>query len=291
VVERSESRVPLSRAEADEVLRYWLAAVQQEEALMARPKARAPSRGPSVPRLDMPGSGQEYFKLPLEQAAQLFAEKAPATLQKLFDAELRGFFESWLSGQYRRGDQDRAASHLLTFPVVHLARGELAGLLRCPLDVGFAQAGGAAFTVPTRAERRNGQYPAPPDEARVALAEQPEQRWPFFVDTRLLQQQLGVVRERIDETFERLRAIKSPDARCMLELICELLESELSERFGAVASENAAPRRDAESADAVAQRARGGAARSGGARDADTAAGADGSSQRQAGANTEKVGS
>jgi len=230
VVKRSESRVPLSRAEADEVLRYWLAAVQQEEALMARPKARAPSRGPSVPRLDMPGSGQEYFKLPLEQAAQLFEEKAPATLSKPFDAELRGFFESWLSGQYRRGDQDRAVSHLLTFPVVHLARGELAGLLRCPLDVGFAQAGGAAFAVPTRGERRNGQYPPPPDEARVALAEQSEQRWPFFVDTRLLQQQLGVVRERIDETFERLRAVKSPDTRCMLQLICELLETELSER-------------------------------------------------------------
>ena len=230
MLERSESRVPLTRAEADEVLRYWLAAVQQEEALMARPKARAPSRGPSVPRLDMPGSGQEYFKLPLEQAAALFEEKAHATLHKPFDAELRGFFESWLSGQYRRGDQDRAASHLLTFPVVHLARGELAGLLRCPLDVGFGRAGGAAFAVPTRSERRSGQYPPPPEEARIALAEQPEQRWPFFVDTRLLQQQLGVVRERIDETFDKLRATKAPDARCMLRLLCELLETELAER-------------------------------------------------------------
>lgn len=235
MVEPSNKSAPLTRAEADEVLRYWLATVQQEEALMARPKARAPSHGPSIPRLDMPGSGQEYFKLPLEQAAQLFDEKAPAALSKAFDAELRGFFESWLFGQYRRGEQERAVSHLLTFPVVHLARGELAGLLRCPLDVGFAQAGGAAFAVPTRTERRNGQYPPPPDEARVALAEQPEQRWPFFVDTRLLQQQLGVVRERIDETFERLRAMKSPDARAMLALLCELLETELSERNGAAA--------------------------------------------------------
>ncbi|HET8938906.1 MAG TPA: AAA domain-containing protein [Polyangiales bacterium] len=226
----SESRQPLSRAEADEVLRYWLAAVQQEEALMARPKARAPARGSSVPRLDVPGTGQEYFKLLLEQAAPLFEGKAPPVLHRAFDAELRGFFESWLSGQYRRGEQERAVSHLLTFPVVHLARGELAGLLRCPLEVDFAQAGGAAFAVPTRTQRRNAQYPAPPDQVRVAIAEQSEQRWPFFVDTRLLQQQLGVVRERIDETFERLRSTPAPDARCMLELICELLESELLER-------------------------------------------------------------
>lgn len=239
MVESSESRVPLTRAEAQEVLRYWLAAVQQEEALMARPKARAPTRGPSVPRLDMPASGQEYFKLPLEQAAQLFDDKAPGTLRKPFDAELRAFFESWLWGQYRRGDQERAVSHLLTFPVVHLARGELAGLLRCPLELGFAQAEGAAFSVPTRTERRNGKYPAPPDEVRIALAEQPEQRWPFFVDTRLLQQQLGVVRERIDETFERLRALKSPDARDMLSLLCELLESELNDAHASTSAAGA----------------------------------------------------
>ena len=288
MVERSESRVPLTRAEADEVLRYWLAAVQQEEALMARPKARAPSRGPSVPRLDMPGSGQEYFKIPLEQAAQLFEAKAPATLRKSFDAELRGFFESWLSGQYRRGDQERAVTHLLTFPVVHLARGELAGLLRCPLDVDFAQAGGAAFAVPTRSQRRSGQYPAPPDEARIALADQPEQRWPFFVDTRLLQQQLGVVRERIDETFDQLRAMKSPDARSMLSLLCELLESELSERSRPAAdrgklelaaspvarSERAGRAAVGGDASPVPHRGEARAATNGGARDEDPAVGA-----------------
>jgi RecA/RadA recombinase len=229
----SEKRVVLTRAEADEVLRYWLAAVQQEEALMARPKARAPARGSTVPRLDMPGSGQEYFKLPLAEAAQLLEKKAPPALHKPFDAELRLFFESWLHGQYRRGDQERAVSHLLTFPVVHLARGELAGLLRCPLELSFAQAGGATFSVPTRSQRRGHQYPAAPDEARVVLGEQPEQRWPFFVDTRLLQQQLGVVRERIDESFERLRTTPAPDARRMLEVICELLESELRERTAA----------------------------------------------------------
>lgn len=225
----TERRPPLTRKQAQEVLRYWLAAVQQEEALLSRPKARSPSRGSAVPRLDLPGSGQDYFKLQLGLASQLF--EANAVLHKAFDAELSAFFESWLHSQYRRGDQERAVSHLLTFPVVHLPRGELAGLLRCPVELAFGQPSAASFEVPARGQRRHNNFPPPPSEVRLALVEVPEQRLPFFVDTRLMQQQLGIVREHIDAMFEKLRA-QQPDHQRMLQTVCALLEAELAERAG-----------------------------------------------------------
>jgi hypothetical protein len=216
----------LTRAQANEVLRYWLASVQQEEALSTRPRARRPPSALLAPRLDSPSPGHDYFKLQLDDAlaALLCAE---SVLRKPFDPELGAFFEHWLAQSYRRGDQDRELTHLLAFPVVHLPRGELAGLLRCGLQVEFSDDVGSAFEVPSRSARRRKQYPAAPSQVRLAAAARGNRQWPFFLDTRLLQQQLGVARESIDELFAVLTEAPEISAPQMLRMVCELLEAEL----------------------------------------------------------------
>lgn len=213
----------LGRALGDDVLRYWLAAVRLEEALQVRPAARPTAGGPSVPRLDQPTSGQEYFKLPLDAALVGLLSKQ-TQLTRPFDDEVCGFFETWLHQQYRRSDDESELSHLLCFPVVHLAKGELAGLLRCAVRVRFGSGDSKAFRAPTRGERQRSSYPPAPDEARLTRAAKTEGTWPFFIDTRLLRQPLGVPSEGIDALFEALRSLSNVSERQMLALLTTLLQ-------------------------------------------------------------------
>jgi hypothetical protein len=229
---RPEPTAPLSRKQANDVLRYWRASLQLEEALSTRPRARRPPTELAAPRLDAPNYGHEYFKVALDESlASLLVSRKP--LRKEFDPELGAFFENWLATVYRRGEDDRELNHMLAFPVVHLPRGELAGLLRYSVRVQFGDARGEAFRVPSRVERRQKTYPAAPNEVRVAGTERSAQKWPFFVDTRLLHQQLGVARESIDQLFEVLRKRPEMSERDMLRLVAELLESELGEGYAA----------------------------------------------------------
>jgi hypothetical protein len=132
---------PLTREQGDEVLRYWLAALRLEEALQVRPQARSATHPALVPKLEQPTPGQDYFKLPLDAAlAQLLGSQTQ--VKRAFDGELCGFFETWLDGQYRRSEEEGELSHLLCFPVVHLAKGELAGLVRRGLRLRFANGEG-----------------------------------------------------------------------------------------------------------------------------------------------------
>jgi len=234
----SKQAAPLNRAQANDVLRYWLASLQQEEALSTRPKARRPLMAAAELRLDAPSPGQDYFKVPIDAAlAALLAGRTE--LRKAFDAELGAFFETWLLGQYRRADQDRDLSHLLAFPVVHLPRGELAGLLRCAVRVRFGDPAGPEFQVPTRSQRRRKEYPSAPGEARLGAVERGARQWPFFVDTRLLHQQLGVASESIDAMFESLRGEDEVDECQMLTLVADMLESELRQASQATTSQSA----------------------------------------------------
>jgi hypothetical protein len=225
----SSSRPPnqataLTREQGDEVLRYWLAALRLEEALQVRPQARRTTHTALVPRLEQPTPGQDYFKLPLDAPlAQLLGPQTQ--LKRAFDGELCGFFETWLDGQYRRSDEEVELTHLLCFPVVHLAKGELAGLVRCGVRLRFATGDGKAFYAPSRAERLRGVYPPPPDEVRVTRAPKVEAAWPFFIDTRLLRQPLGVPSEGIDALFEALRALKDASEQQMLALLTLTLET------------------------------------------------------------------
>jgi hypothetical protein len=218
-------------------LKYWRGSLQLEEALATRPRARRAPVEPTMtaPRLDAPSFGHEYFKLAVDGALEslLFEERA---LRKPFDPELCSFFETWLATQYRRGGDDRELSHMLAFPVVHLPRGELAGLLRYNVRVSFGDLTGHAFRVPTRSERRQKKFPDAPSEARVIGVERSGRQWPFFVDTRLLHQQLGIARENIDGLFDALRERPDVSERDMLKLVCELLELELRELVPAAPS-------------------------------------------------------
>ncbi|MES1177290.1 MAG: AAA domain-containing protein [Myxococcales bacterium] len=225
---QSSSRPPrqasaLTHEQGDEVLAYWLAALRLEEALQVRPQARRTTQASAVPRIDQPTPGQDYFKLPLD--AGLAELLGPQTqLKRPFDGELCGFFETWLDGQYRRSDEEGELSHLLCFPVVHLPKGELAGLVRCGVRLRFAAGDGKAFRTPTRAERQRSLFPLPPDEVRLTRAPKVEAAWPFFIDTRLLRQPLGVSGESIDALFEALRSLNDASEQQMLALLTVTLE-------------------------------------------------------------------
>ena len=224
----SSSRPPnkprsLTHEQGDEVLRYWLAALRLEEALQVRPQARRASHAALVPKLDQPTPGQDYFKVPLDVGvAQLLGKQTQ--LERAFDGELCGFFETWLDRQYRRSEEEGELSHLLCFPVVHLRKGELAGLLRCGVRLRFASGKNTAFKASTRAERQRGAYPLPPDEVRITRAPKVEGLWPFFIDTRLLRQSLGVSSESIDALFEALRGLREPNEVQTLALLTTMLE-------------------------------------------------------------------
>jgi len=214
----------LTRAESEDVLRYWLAALRLEEALSARPQARRAPSEPDPLRLDMPTPGQEYFKLPHgRELAALIAEDAPLSLP--MNGEVSRFFETWLHTQYRRSQDDGELTQLLCFPVVHLPRGELSGLLRLGVRLRFGQHAGAAFRVPTWPERKRGQYPEAPNEVQVLSLPRTEGQWPFFVDTRLLRHPLGVSSESIDALFDALRARETVTPEQMLALVIATLES------------------------------------------------------------------
>ena len=158
----------------------------------------------------------------MRRCAELLAKQTQ--LKRAFDGELCGFFETWLDGQYRRSEEEGELSHLLCFPVLHLAKGELAGLVRCGLRLRFASGENKPFQVPTRAERQRNVYPLPPDEARLTRAPKAESAWPFFIDTRLLRQPLCVPGESIDALFEALRSLNDPSERDMLALLTTTLE-------------------------------------------------------------------
>jgi len=213
----------LTREQGDDVLRYWLAALRLEEALSVRPQARRATHATAIPRLEQPTPGQDYFKVPLDAALAALLGKQ-AQVKRPFDGELCGFFETWLDGQYRRGEDDGELSHLLCFPVLHLPKGELAGLVRCGLRLRFGGAENKLFSAPTRAERQRKVYPLPPDEVRLTRTPKVEGAWPFFIDTRLLRQPLCAPGEHIDALFEALRTLNDASERDMLALLTTTLE-------------------------------------------------------------------
>jgi AAA domain-containing protein len=213
----------LNREQGDDVLRYWLSALRLEEALQIRPQARRSAPGGTEPRLDQPTPGQDYFKLPLDGGLVELLSKQ-VQLKRPFDAELCGFFETWLYGQYRRSDDEGELSHLLGFPVVHLPKGELAGLVRCGVRLRFGAGEGKPFKAPSRAERQRNSLPPAPDQVRLTRVPKADTAWPFFIDTRLLRQPLAVPGESIDALYEALRTLETVSEQQMLALLTKTLE-------------------------------------------------------------------
>ena len=224
----AEIGAELSPHDAEQVLRYWLSSLRLEEALSARPRARRVQHPPLPPRVDLPTEGQDYFKLALTGDAQALA-CGNGALRRLLDPELGAFFESWLSRRYRRPDDDGDGAHLLCFPVVHLRRGELTGLLRRRVQLRFTAADGQEFVPPSHAARRRKQFPVPPVAIHLSPAEQSAGDWPYFLDTRLLHQQLGLTPERVDSLFQKLRETQTLEPQTMLRQVTLALCAELSE--------------------------------------------------------------
>lgn len=229
----SPARVPpLSHPQSQEVLRYWLAAVRLEEALGSRPKARKTRGGQHTPNVETPAPGQDYFKLPLDTDVQATIDRSRNSARD-FDPELCGFFEDWLYNKYRSGETEVDGGHLLCFPVVHLARGELTGLLRRNVELRFTDSNGTRFKVPSRPRRRKKQFPPSPTTVAIHPATETQGDWPFFIDTRLLHRQLGLSTEAIDALFEQLRDTDRLTCKSMLNIVTGALEADLADYPGA----------------------------------------------------------
>jgi hypothetical protein len=234
--ERRDS--PLSDAETADVLRYWLGAMRYQEALSARPKALRPETGaraePSlqVPNLVQPAPGRKYMKLDWT-AREAFVSARRGELLLPLDAEARGLFEDWLFWSYRRGSDDDdgpRVGYLLSFPTLLLPKGELAGVLRSPLELRWRTSDAREFVVPSNAERAASKYPEPPTQIRLDHGtRERDDALPFFVDTKVLGDVLRVDAERMDAFFAALRKPKTIQPRRLVVALTRLLEEQTSE--------------------------------------------------------------
>lgn len=173
---------PLTEAEVDKVLHYWLHALQHEEALAMRPRAAPPHKGPPrPPDLVQPGYGRTYFKLmdAEGQPASRFMLRHQKQIDLGLDAERLGLFERWLYVAYRKERNEalgfvqdaRAPMYVVGFPTLYFQRGgELATLLRCPVGApGWLADNGKPWMPPTWHERKKGKLPALPAALRLTL--------------------------------------------------------------------------------------------------------------------------
>ncbi len=224
---------PLSDAEARDVLRYWLGSMRYQEALAARPKAQrmeaSNDAASPIVNLAQPTPGRKYMKLDWTgREAFVSARRGQVTLE--LDAEAKGLFEDWLWGHYRRGDDDddpQRVGYLLSFPTLLLPRGELAGLLRCPLELRWCTADSRDFSVPSPSERAMSKYPEPPASVRlVHAARDDDDALPFFVDGKVLADILRVDTDRLDTFFTALRKRRSVQPRRLVIELTELIEAQ-----------------------------------------------------------------
>jgi hypothetical protein len=209
-------------------LHYWQTLLKYQEALGARPRARRAAQPPTTQvNLVEPAPGQDYFKLPFAGAERFLLERGPLSGLPL-DAERMLFLEDWLVNQYRRPDEEEdSLAQLALFPVVHLSRDELAGLLRFPVDLEW-WSGDARFLAPTLEARSAGGFPTAPNTLKLAHpGKDPEQTLPYFVDTSLLRRTLKLEGEDIEAFFVELRQQSNLTPRKMVEALCQLLEASM----------------------------------------------------------------
>lgn len=235
----------MSAKHSVEVLSYWSALLKYQEALSARPRARrVDSSAARSPNVQQPAPGRDYVKLPFTGASEFFSGAGRFEPLPL-DAERTEFFENWLAQRYRRAEADESElGELVLFPAIQLAREELGGILRFPVEIEWWGEGGQ-FRAPPAEERAKGRYPEPPTELRlVRPSREPDQVLPFFLDASLLQRELRVEPEELDALFARLRRMREVTPATMIEAVCKLLEAPLDgERTAAVDGERAATRR------------------------------------------------
>ena len=179
--------------------------------------------------------GERYFKLLTAEASVDFLLRRDATLELPIDAEIGAACGAWLREEYirqasrARGYTDAAPTTWLAgFPVVHFARsGELAPLLRFPIQLTWLDRAGRPFEPPDPKTRRGrGPLEGP---TSVHLSWPPEDgeddgpQWPYAVDTLLLSRTLGVAEEDLAAFNEALRPLQSPSPDHQLAAVASLL--------------------------------------------------------------------
>lgn len=237
--------MPRDNVLAAVVIRYWLATLSFQEALAARPKARRAESGTSEAiNLEEPIAGQDYAKLPF-LGAEAFLVKHRGDLRINLTPEWRGFFEHWLRARYGRGNDDEDVTRqLVSFPTLHLQRGELAGLLRFPVSIEWCSDEKQAV-VPSYAQRKQRSWPTPPTYLVLKQLEaEPEQVLPFFVDARLLHDTLRIDSERIDDFFTKLRQFERVEAEHLVRSLCNLIEGQNAIECGVVGATSPAKYRE-----------------------------------------------
>ncbi|MFZ5897043.1 MAG: DEAD/DEAH box helicase [Myxococcota bacterium] len=226
----------MSAKHSIEVLSYWSALLKYQEALSARPRARRIEPNAfRTPNVQQPAQGRDYVKLPFAGASEFFLGRGSFEPLPL-DAERTEFFENWLVHRYRRGDADESEiGELVLFPAIQLAREELGGILRFPVEVEWWREG-QQFRAPPAEERAKGHFPEPPTELRlVRPSREPDEVLPFFLDAGLLQRELRVEPEDLDALFVHLRRMREVSPAAMIEAICKLLEAPLDGERAATA--------------------------------------------------------
>ena len=210
-----------------EVLRYWLALLRHQEALATRPKARrVDAAPPSELNVREPVPGQDYAKLPYAGLEKFLSDQEGEAAVEL-TGEWYAFFEHWLSARYRRGEDDEGKlGHLVFFPTLHLARDQLAGLLRCPVELSWSSDKGA-FTVPSYANRKRQRFPEPPTMLTLRHpSRESTDTLPFFIDARLLRETLRIEPERIDALYADLKGRESVGPRDTIAAVIRLVEDQ-----------------------------------------------------------------
>ncbi len=187
----------MSHPSANRVLKYWLEAIQLEEALSARPRRRPPRKyRPEQVELLEPRRGLSYLRLPLAQHKYLLRQ------QKQWMHPLQatdwGFFEHWLARKYQaqyaesRGDSSPETLWLIGFPVFYFPRSEeLAALFRFPVQLDFLREK-KLFKAPSYVERKQKKLPALPTHLRLQAASFDKDELPYTIDSYLAQRVLGL---------------------------------------------------------------------------------------------------
>jgi len=227
---------PLTDTQAADVLRYWLGSMRYQEALAARPKAQKPEpqsgaepgSAELTPNLVQPTPGRKYMKLDWARR-EAFVSARRGRVELGLDVEAKGLFEDWLASVYRRGEDDDdqpRVGYLLSFPAILLPKGELASLLRAPLELRWRSPSGP-FVVPSSSERATSKLPDPPIGVELAHgALESEDALPFFVDAKLLADIFRVDGERLDAFFAGLRKPRAPRPRQVIEALTRLVDEQ-----------------------------------------------------------------
>lgn len=216
-----------------DILRYWLAAVRFEEALSARPKA---NRGVQTRPLDLrePSARQPYFKIPLDPTDLSFVFKDEDTSLKLkITGDRVAYTEQWLSRIYRRQRNRWSLAQTdfgswIGWPTIHFPRSdELATIFRLRVRLDWQSENGEPFEPPSYKQRRQGQFPPPPDHIRVNIVSDDDTALlPYSIDDRLLTQTLGVADEELADLHDCLRQDDGCSPLDMVATVVHLLESQ-----------------------------------------------------------------